>query len=282
MDNNTPETAIRCFETWSGLSVVFYDRTQCFTNCLSHRHHHRHPVCKMVKCSGAPCAEFDSGRSEERTWGYQEGAVKICQAGILELVLPIFSGERLIAILLAGIRRPPEQLPAGIPLWRAENIRPCPEKLPVIQAEEIELALEGLRQLGARLRFWYENTGNDLYRDALPRSRVIEYAIQKYARETLTLKTMAQILNVSYNRAASVIKEETGKTLRELVRAQRLQRAKILLEHTDRTVPDIAASSGYPDIANFHRQFKKSEGVTPVQYRDEIRHLSRHIGNKIR
>jgi AraC-like DNA-binding protein len=40
-----------------------------------------------------------------------------------------------------------------------------------------------------------------------------------------------------------------------------------LLQDTNKTVLDICYESGYNSIANFHRQFIKIKGYTPLQYR---------------
>ena len=101
----------------------------------------------------------------------------------------------------------------------------------------------------------------------MPRPIQIEYVVQEHALGKLRLEDMAKVLHLSVKRTAGVIRETTGKTLGQLIREKRILRAKTLLEHTGHSIVEIAEASGYPDVANFHRQFKKSEGVTPAQYR---------------
>ncbi len=267
-----PEKALRCFEQWSGLKITFYDWSDSFTHCFAlERRRHEHDLCRVKKCFRyAACFEFDYHLPRRKAWILREGAVKICHAGALELVISIFSGNRFLAIATAGLCRPPKLLPPGIPVSREDTAGPYPElsQLPEISPEEIELKLEGLRQLAARLKCWYEAKGGELFRgEKMPRASLIKYTVQERALKGLTLEDMAKILHLSDKRAAAAIRETTGKTLGELVREQRMQRARILLEHTDRPVAEIALSSGYPDLANFHRQFKKLENRTPAQYR---------------
>jgi len=143
-----------------------------------------------------------------------------------------------------------------------------PVELPEISAEEIELTLEGFRQLAARLKLWYESSSGKLFQEEkMPRPIQIEYMVQEHAHGKLSLEDMAETLHLSVKRTAGVIKETTGRTLGQLIREKRIQRAKTLLEHTGHSIAEIAEASGYPDVANFHRQFKKSEGITPAQYR---------------
>ena len=44
-------------------------------------------------------------------------------------------------------------------------------------------------------------------------------------------------------------------------------RAKLYLHHTNHTVEAIAEKLGYQDTANFRRAFRKSEGCSPIEYR---------------
>lgn len=48
----------------------------------------------------------------------------------------------------------------------------------------------------------------------------------------------------------------------------RIDRAKELLDFTDKSIADIAESSGFQDQNYFARIFKKITGVSPSQYRN--------------
>lgn len=268
-----PEKALQCFETWSGLQVTFYDWTNSFTNCIvQERRLHMNEFCRVRKAffQYANCLQCDYLQTQSKAWMLRDGAIKICHAGALELVVSIFSGYRFLAILTAGLRRPPKILPDKLLVLRDEAVSKSgePIDLPEISAEEIELTLEGFRQLAARLRLWYESSSGKLFHEEkMPRPIQIEYVVQEHALGKLRLEDMAKVLHLSVKRTAGVIRETTGKTLGQLIREKRILRAKTLLEHTGHSIVEIAEASGYPDVANFHRQFKKSEGVTPAQYR---------------
>ncbi len=47
----------------------------------------------------------------------------------------------------------------------------------------------------------------------------------------------------------------------------RLAQAKMLIERTDRTIADIANSTGFCDASHFSRVFSKEEGLPPADYR---------------
>jgi AraC-like DNA-binding protein len=81
------------------------------------------------------------------------------------------------------------------------------------------------------------------------------------------LKAVAFDLNVSQRTLNRRLQAENT-SFREL-KTQALARwAKQYLRETDYTVEAIAEELGYNDTANFRRAFRKSEGCSPVEYRD--------------
>jgi len=51
----------------------------------------------------------------------------------------------------------------------------------------------------------------------------------------------------------------------------RIAQAKMMIERTDRTIVDIANSTGFCDASHFSRVFSKQEGVAPAAYRQASR-----------
>ena len=47
----------------------------------------------------------------------------------------------------------------------------------------------------------------------------------------------------------------------------RIERAKRLLENTDRQIGDIAIDCGYASVSQFMRQFRQKTGLTASEYR---------------
>ncbi len=56
-------------------------------------------------------------------------------------------------------------------------------------------------------------------------------------------------------------------TFQEVVRKERMKKARTLLRETDQTIETVAAEVGYENVEHFNRLFKKNYGITPVQYR---------------
>lgn len=65
-----------------------------------------------------------------------------------------------------------------------------------------------------------------------------------------------------------LIKEETGKSLKELVNEIRLAEARNLLENSSFQIGQIADYCGFSTHAYFFRIFKSQVGMTPQEYRD--------------
>jgi 2-isopropylmalate synthase len=59
-------------------------------------------------------------------------------------------------------------------------------------------------------------------------------------------------------------------TFQDLVKEERMKRARTLLKETSQSVENVAASVGYENVEHFNRLFKKSYGITPVQYRKGV------------
>jgi AraC-like DNA-binding protein len=83
-----------------------------------------------------------------------------------------------------------------------------------------------------------------------------------------TLEDLAKILNItSRTLDRHLVKESTS--FRELAVRIRNQRACQLLDEGKLAVSQIAYRLGYSDLANFSRSFKKVNGISPSEYKEE-------------
>lgn len=80
-------------------------------------------------------------------------------------------------------------------------------------------------------------------------------------------KTLAETFNYHPNYIASLLKEHTGRTFKEIVIDHKMTKAKFLLTNTTLSVDEIAESIGYHNLTFFYKKFKEIVGVTPQQYR---------------
>lgn len=98
---------------------------------------------------------------------------------------------------------------------------------------------------------------------------ILSYIESHYATGSLT--ELAELLHYDLYSLSREIKQKTGKNYTQLVQEKRLSQAAFLLKNTDRTVDSIANAVGYENIGYFHRIFRGKFGVSPRNYRLQIR-----------
>lgn len=100
--------------------------------------------------------------------------------------------------------------------------------------------------------------------------RKVITAINQDLTEDLSLKTMAETLNVNPSYLSTLFKKETGMTLTDYVNHKRIEHALFLLNSTDTQIQTIALYCGIPDVNYFTKVFKKIVGKTPKEYREMV------------
>ncbi len=91
---------------------------------------------------------------------------------------------------------------------------------------------------------------------------------QEYKRD-LQLEECAARLNFHPVYVSRVFKKETGYSFSDCLARFRLRQAKDWLRNTDMKVADIAEQLNYQSSSTFIRYFRKMEGMTPGQFREE-------------
>lgn len=101
-----------------------------------------------------------------------------------------------------------------------------------------------------------------------------------YLRSGLKLSEVSQRLNVPINKVSRSINENFQGSFSDLVNTQRIRHAKKLLADPSNfdKLYAIAMDSGFSNKVSFHQYFKKTQGITPQEYRDN----SRLSGNNMR
>ena len=94
---------------------------------------------------------------------------------------------------------------------------------------------------------------------------IIKYINGHYAE--VTLENLSENFNLSRPYISKYIKDKTGMNFQDVVREARMRKARTLLKESGHSVESIAADVGYESVEHFNRLFKKSYGITPVQFR---------------
>ena len=105
------------------------------------------------------------------------------------------------------------------------------------------------------------------------RQRAIEQAIrymESNYNESLSLDEIATQVFLSPNYFSELFKRRVGVAPWEYVTQLRLDEACALLKQTDRSITDIALSTGFSDSSYFSKIFKERFAQTPSQYRKAL------------
>lgn len=95
----------------------------------------------------------------------------------------------------------------------------------------------------------------------------MDYIDSHYEDEAITLGSVACEVQVSANYLSSIFSQNMKQTFTEYVTDKRMDKAKTLLRSTDLATSEIAAQVGYKDPHYFSFVFKKTQGISPREYR---------------
>ena len=110
-----------------------------------------------------------------------------------------------------------------------------------------------------------EKKASSRYEDVV--SEVIHYIEDNYAQEELSLNLLASHVNFSPNHLSMIFSQQTGQTLIRYLTDYRMNRAKELLRCSSKKSSVFSMEVGYKDPHYFSYLFKKTQGMTPTQYR---------------
>lgn len=94
----------------------------------------------------------------------------------------------------------------------------------------------------------------------------VHYAHDRPAHQNVS-DYLSQKLGYEYTYLSQLFSAQTGITIERFLIAQRIERAKALLQAGELAIADIAFQLGYSSVPHFTNQFRKEAGVTPAQFR---------------
>lgn len=100
---------------------------------------------------------------------------------------------------------------------------------------------------------------------------VVNYINENYSDSLLSPETIAGNLNLSPNYLRILFKDVEGKSLSSYINEVRFKNAKLLLESTELTVAEISVKVGFSNDNYFYTAFKKFYGVSPNNYRNNVK-----------
>ena len=96
---------------------------------------------------------------------------------------------------------------------------------------------------------------------------VVRRYIREHIDEELGRNELAGLVYLNPDYLSHIFREKTGASLIDYITSERMKKARELLTTTDLPIRDVALAVGYSNISYFSRQFKRSQGETPLEFR---------------
>ena len=196
----------------------------------------------------------NSGSLEERLTGLREGAV--------DYVLKPFEPAEVLARIRAHLRPvlpSPSSAPAGAGAGLDLGFTPASLAEDAGDAGDAGVA--------------EANTAPEAGNDQQPDHVLVQAALRQVESNLASMPTLAEIarrVGTHEKRLTKAFRQQTGMSVFEFVREQRLGLARRLLAQTPLGIADIAAEAGFSSAANFATAFKAGLGTSPSEYRAQL------------
>lgn len=257
-------------------SVCFHDYSgDIFKAADISLYTHMNPFCQNVKenkyCDRR-CQEFDSNIIRHFFSCGKKEIIKVCHAGALEFVVPVFSDNKLCGAVFLGPFRPAKsgRMNGIIVQGEGEEISDEAKRifmtLPEIKSSDLDDMLMMTRLLAEKLGRTITSFNRDYilgqgYADKIP------YFINREFKNGISIANLAEFLSLSVSRTSRLVKLHTGKSFPELLAERRVEHARFLLENSFLNMELVSNQCGFSDPAYFFRTFKKFQKCTPAEYR---------------
>ena len=103
------------------------------------------------------------------------------------------------------------------------------------------------------------------------RINVIFNYVKANFKEHISLEDIADISNMTIPSFCRYFKKITHKTFTQFVNDYRLVHASKLLAEKPISITDVCYESGFNNFSHFNKQFKKFSGLSPSEYRNQLK-----------
>lgn len=106
---------------------------------------------------------------------------------------------------------------------------------------------------------------------ALERLRPLFNFLEENCGNSIQIKQAAKVCRMSDSHFMSVFKEVTGMSFLKYLNYYRIEKAQLMLAHTDASMKNLCQEVGFCDQSYFGMVFRKTVGMTPAEYRRRYR-----------
>lgn len=140
--------------------------------------------------------------------------------------------------------------------------------------EEIKMRIHSTQQMFQYMKELFteamkfrDSLSHDKYSSLLEEAQ--KYVQQNYSSNEISLNMVASHVGISPSYFSTIFRQEAGSTFTEYLTEIRMEKAKELLRCTNKKTSEIAYDIGYKDAHYFSYIFKKTQGLTPKEYRGD-------------
>ncbi len=213
------------------------------------------------------CVECDK-KSCKRALEKGETVIYKCPQGLVEAISPLYNFGALTGFLMMGQVRaegddPDIQLRTLIRLGKQDfDARSICAEIPTVREDMLNSYVHIMTVCAQYL------TLSNAVTAAKPTvaQLTLRFISENYTRR-INIKEVCKELGYSKSTVLGSFKREFGTTVNTYLNNMRLNHAKKMLEDMNRTINEIALSSGFSDQSYFSKMFSAKYGLTPSDYR---------------
>lgn len=194
----------------------------------------------------------------------KEDFAGLCINGVYEYLRPIVIENDVVCVLFIGNILEKEN---GLPRLQ----RRMRGNMHLLDTMERNFPLERCRAVGALLETYIRILLKDIsvtHQSSFnPLIENIKNYIKANLESNIKLSRIAETFQYNEQYMGRIFKKETKRSISRYLNEQRIEYAEKLLRETNKSIIDIALTTGFNNVTYFNRVFKKITGTTPQQFR---------------
>lgn len=100
--------------------------------------------------------------------------------------------------------------------------------------------------------------------------KVLDFFLENYS-ENIKFSDVMRIADIGENNFKRYFKDITGSSVMHYFKKTKIERAKELIKKGSFSFTQISQMLGYDSIHYFSRQFKRIEGISPTEYKSNLK-----------
>ena len=263
---------LRAFHTLTGLRIVIFDDACREVIAWPAAHG---PLCACLKSHAATreLCQLSDEAAFERCRKTGKLTIYHCHAGLVEATAPIYDRGLIIGYFMFGQLTDRQDRIALVREF-CGNFAQLSDALPDPATAEAAASIQyrSLAEIRAAAKILEALTSNVLLHHLVTvRHEHLVKQIDQYVDENMTgpiaAADLCRALGIGRTRLYELTRQYLGMGLAAYVTLKRMDQARQLLTGTNLTIGQVAARTGFDDYTYFSKVFRKTQGVSPREYR---------------